>query len=122
MSRLTCPSRRKLGLYVRGPRKFLSEGSSIDKFFRGERDDPSTEYHNNWPIVGWPVDNGPKLNASLVAFVILQGIRTSIAKKPYNFFYFSGGWGRDTLSPPPLDSPMEYELRDKACSVGTFVI
>ena len=107
---------------MREPRKFYQRGSAFTRVILEERDHPSTEYHNNWPIVGWPADNGPKLNASLVAFVILQGIWTSIAKKPYNFFYFSGGWGRDPLSPPPLDSPMEYELRDKACSAGTFVI
>ena len=38
-------------------------------------------------------------------FVIIQGIRTSIAKKPYSFVIFQGG-GPDPLSPPPLDPRM----------------
>ena len=40
----------------------------------------------------WRADNGPKLNAGLVAFVIIQGVRTSIVKKPYILFViFQGG-------------------------------
>ena len=35
-------------------------------------------------------DNGPTLNAGLVA-VVFQGIRTSIAKEPYIFVIFQGG-------------------------------
>ena len=52
----------------------------------------------------WRADDGPTLNAGLAAFVIFQGIRTSIAKKPY-VCYFSGG--RDPLPPPPLDPHMQ---------------
>ena len=47
----------------------------------------------------WHADNGPTLNSGLVAFVIFQGIRTSIAKKPYIFVIFQGG--PDLLPPPP---------------------
>ena len=36
------------------------------------------------------------------SFVILQGIRTSIAKKPFTLFYFSGG----PLPPPPPPPPL----------------
>ena len=42
----------------------------------------------------WRADDGPTLNAGLV----LHGIRTSIAKKPYIFFlFFQGGGGPDSL-------------------------
>ena len=45
----------------------------------------------------WRADDGPLLNAGLVA-VVFQGIRTSIAKEPYIFVIFQGG-GPDPLSP-----------------------
>ena len=44
----------------------------------------------------WPADDGPKLNAGLVA-VIFQRIRTCIARKPYIVVIFQGG--PDPLSP-----------------------
>ena len=47
-----------------------------------------------------PSLNDPTLNARLGSFVILQGIKTSIAKKPYSFVIFQDG-GPDPL-PPPL--------------------
>ena len=48
----------------------------------------------------------------LCSFVIFQGIRTSIAKKPYIFEIFQG-WGPDHLPPPPpLDPPMQCEAFD----------
>ena len=49
----------------------------------------------------WRADAGPILNAGLVAFSIFHGIRTSIAiaKKPYIFVIFQGGWA---LTPCPL--------------------
>ena len=41
----------------------------------------------------WHADDGPTLIAGLVysSFVIFQGIRTSIAKKPFMFVIFQGG-------------------------------
>ena len=47
----------------------------------------------------WRADEGPTLNTSLAA--MFQGIRTSIAKKPYSLAIFQGR----VLSPtsPPLD-------------------
>ena len=41
--------------------------------------------------------------------MIFQGIRTSIAKKTYNFVIFQGGG--DALS-PPLDPPMVIVVND----------
>ena len=49
----------------------------------------------------WPVDNGPKLNLAS-RFVIFQGIRTSIAKKPYVFVIFKG-------SGPPVPPGSAYD-------------
>ena len=50
----------------------------------------------------WRANNGPKLNAGLVA-VIFQGIQNIIAKKPYIFVIFQGG--PDPLPPPPPPPP-----------------
>ena len=38
--------------------------------------------------------------------MIFQGIRTSIAKKPYIFVIFQGGWGGPDPLFPPLDPHM----------------
>ena len=43
-------------------------------------------------------DDGPTLHAGLAAFFIFQGIRTSIAMKPYIFVIFQGG---PDARPPP---------------------
>ena len=47
----------------------------------------------------WRADDGPTLNAGLLA-AIFQGIRACIARKPYIFVVFQGG--PDPLPPPPL--------------------
>ena len=49
----------------------------------------------------WRADDGPILNGS---FVIVQGIRTSIAKTAYICVIFKGGGVRTLV--PPLDSPL----------------
>ena len=36
----------------------------------------------------WQEDGGPTLDAGLVALRFYQGIRTSIAEKPYSFVIF----------------------------------
>ena len=55
-------------------------------------------------VFRWRADAGPRLNAS---FVIFQGIRSSIAKKPYIFVIFQGGGGGGSGSPvSTLDPPM----------------
>ena len=51
----------------------------------------------------WRADNDPSLNVDLVA-LSFSGIRTSIAKKPYDFVIFQGGGSRPIV--PPLDPPM----------------
>ena len=49
-------------------------------------------------------NDGPTFNAGLVTLWFFQEIHTSIARKPYSFFDFSGG-GVPTPC-PPLDPPM----------------
>ena len=39
-------------------------------------------------------------------FVILQGIQTNVAKKPYSFVIFCGGGGVVLTPCPPLDPRM----------------
>ena len=51
----------------------------------------------------------PNIECWLGSFVIFQGIRTSIAKKPYIFVIFQGGGGQDGLS-HPLDPPMKLVI------------
>ena len=55
-------------------------------------------------VFSWRADDGPTLIGS---FVIFQGIRTSIAKKPYIFVIFQGGSGPPV--PPPLDPHLKLE-------------
>ena len=54
----------------------------------------------------WQADDGPTLNACLVA-LIFREIWTSIAKKPYIFVIFFQG-GKDPLPPPPSGSAHVY--------------
>ena len=104
---------------IPGSRKFCQRGSDFDMFFffLEWRDDPS-KYHYKQVIIGlqanailmafcWRADNGPKLDAELVALWFFKGIRTSIAKKPYIFVIFRGGGGGGGVRPlvPPLDPP-----------------
>ena len=63
----------------------------------GSRHQPASKTPFKWCFAGWRVDDGPTLNADLVA-VIFEGIRTSIAKKPYIFCDFSG-WGGGSKPP-----------------------
>ena len=60
----------------------------------------------------WRAGDGTTLNNRLVDFVIFQGIRTSIAKKPNIFVIFQRG--PDPLSTPtppphPLDPHMRFQ-------------
>ena len=58
--------------------KVLSDGTTISNHLQ-----LTSKRHLN-------ANNGPKFNAGLVAFVIFQGIRTSIAKKPYIYVILGG--------------------------------
>ena len=101
------------------------------------REDPRSKYHYKRAIIGppvkphymaflWHADDGPTLNAGLVA-AIFQGIRTCIARKPYIFVKFSGGSGPpvppsgsahgtsadpDEMPNPGLHCLSKYPLRD----------
>ena len=88
---------------IHGSRKFCQKGSNSDIFLKRA-------------IIGWPKKHHltgvllagrwwPNIKCWLGSFVIFQGIRTSIVKKPYIFVIFQGG--PDPLS-PPLDPPMRW--------------
>ena len=95
----------------RGSRKFCQRGSKFDYVFfllflvvEGFEDPnitkngPSSARQRNVIEIAfrWRADDGPTLNASLVA--LCQGIWTSIAQKPYIDVIFQGGGG----SGPPV--------------------
>ena len=57
----------------------------------------------------WHADDGPTLNAGLVA-ANCQGIRTCIARKPYIFVIFQGGGSRPPVPPPPPTPPLDPHM------------
>ena len=94
-----------------GSRKFCQRGSNFVVFFfffflvDEGREDPSTTISGpssarQRNAVSLACDDGPTLNAALVA-AIFQGNRTCIARKPSWYFCdFSGGRGIRARSPP----------------------
>ena len=98
--------------------KVLSEGVQLWQVFeRGETiqanttvSGPSSAHQQNaiYFAFPWRADNGSKLNAGLIgSIVVFQGIRTSIAKRPYILVICQGGSGPPI---PALDPPMMDEL------------
>ena len=57
-------------------------------------------------VFRWRADDGPKLNAGLVALRIFRGSGPVFLRNPI-FCDFSGGGGPDPLPPPPLDPCMK---------------
>ena len=90
--------------------KVLSEWSNTDNVFfwlMGWREDRNAT--KSGPLSARQRnDNGPTLNAGLVA-VVFQGIRTSIAKEPYIFVIFQGG-GSGPPFPPSGSAHVWYVL------------
>ena len=98
------------------PESFARGGPTLKTFLVEEgTEDPNTtksgplSAHQQNAILmvfRWRANDGPTLNAGLID-VILQRIRTRIAKKPYIFVIFQGG---GSWSPPvsPLDLRMAY--------------
>ena len=92
--------------------KVLPERVQIWQLWWGEE---GSKYHYKRAIIGPPAKrqlNGillacrcwPNIECWLGSLVIFQGIRTSIAKKPYIFVIFRGGGGGGSGPPvPPLD-------------------
>ena len=110
-----------LGAWV-DPESFVRGGPDWFCFFSwwGDR---GSECHYKWAIIGPPAKhhlNGvsldglwwPNIECWLGSFVIFQGIRTSIAKKPY-IFHFSGGLR--TPCHPLLDLPMHVTVIRELC-------
>ena len=97
------------------PESFVRGGPTLTTFFFLSfyfDEGGGSEYHYKRGIVGppakrhlvafrWRVDDGPTLNAGLVA-AIFQGIWICIARKPLYFCDFSGGV--QSPSPPPSGS------------------
>ena len=100
----TCRLLCTFAVHMRGCTKFCQRGFNFDNTFflffffcliRGGR----IKIHVPLLACRW----WPDIECWLGSFVTFQGIRTSIAKKPYIFQIFQGG--PDPLS-PPLDPPM----------------
>ena len=103
---------------MRGSRKFCQRWSNFDNVFfsrcgneEERREDSNTAISG--PLSAPPAKqhlNGvsladrwwPNIECWLGSLVVLQGIQTSIAKKPYIFVIFQGGGGGgpDPLPPP----------------------
>ena len=99
---------------MRGSRKFLQMGSNFKNVFfpntaKFGHHRPASRRHLNGVSLAerwWP-----NIECWLGSFVIFQGIRTSIAKKPFIFVIFQGGGGG--LDPfvvphPPSGSAHEH--------------
>ena len=77
-------------------------------FFRGR-----SKYHYKRDIIGLPAKRQmacrcwPNIECWIVSFMVLQGIRTNIAKKPYIFVIFQRGGGSGPPV-PPLDPRMPF--------------
>ena len=98
---------------MRGSRKFCHRGPNLITFmyYFSWWGDRGSKYRYKWTIIGPPAKrhlNGvsladrwlPNIKCWLGSFVIIQGIRTSIARKPYIFCDFSRETGPH--APPPL--------------------
>ena len=86
---------------MRGSRKFCQSGLTLTTFFFRWWGVEGSKYHYKQAIIGLPVSLAcqwwPNIECWLGSFVIFQGIRTSIAKKPYIVVIFQVG--TDPLSP-----------------------
>ena len=104
---------------MRGPRKFCQRDSNFDNVFLDERISgaiigPPAKRHltdDGLQIAcRWRTDDSPTLNAG--SFVIYQGIKTCIARKPFIFVIFEEGGPDPPAPPPPLDQHMASILTD----------
>ena len=79
------------------------------RFFRG-----GSKYHYKRDTIGPPAKRQiacrcwPNIECWIVSFVVLQGIRTNIAKRPYIFVIFQRGGGGSGPPVPPLDPHMPF--------------
>ena len=75
------------GLRMRGSRKFCQRGPTLTFYERATNGPPAKRHSNGVSLAGrwWP-----NTECWLVSFVVLQGIRTNNAKKPYIFVIGSG--------------------------------
>ena len=60
----------------------------------------------------WRGDDGPILNADLVALLFLRGSKPVFLRNPITLCFFRGGGGPPVINPPPpLDSCMSKLTR-----------
>ena len=103
------------------PESFARGGRTLTGvfFFFSWWGEEGSKYHHKRAIIGPPPKrhlNGvslacrcwPNIECWLGIFVLFQGIRTSIAKKPYTFVIFQGGVGLPA-APSSLDPHMMLE-------------
>ena len=110
---------------MRGSRKFCQRGPILTTFFFSLSwwVEGGSKLHYKRAFISPPAKrhlNGvslmcrwwPNIECWLGSFVIFQGIRTGIAKKPYISWFFRGG-GPDLLPPPPIFYPRMVYLQRK---------
>ena len=94
------------GLSCADPEHFFRRGPTLTTFF--------SWWGENWSeyqyIIGVSLAGRWWLNIEcwLGSFAVLQGIRTSIAKKPYILWFFRGMGSGPPAPPPPLDPNMTF--------------
>ena len=120
---------RCLLFVMRGSRKSFQRRSNFLTFVFRWLGDRGSKYHYELAIIGSPAKrhlNGvslagrwwPNTECWLVRFVVLQVIRTNIAKKPYIFVIFQG-----VRTPcPPLDPHLTCHQTYKLSSFLTLFI
>ena len=57
----------------------------------------------------WRVDDGPALNAGLVALRFFRGSRPILLENPIFLKFFRGGGQNSLSTPPPLDPHMDAD-------------
>ena len=74
----------------------------------------------------WRADNGPTLNAGLVAACDFKGIRTSIAKNIFYIFYilviFQGGGVRTLSGSAHNGATIDDEVRESGSTLIAIII
>ena len=102
---LTVKPKMKCCIIMRESSKFCQRGSNFDNVFFSWWEEGGPKYHYKRTILGPPAkrlraDDGPTLNAGLVALYFFRGSGPVLLRNPIFFIFFSGGeGGPDPLSP-----------------------
>ena len=112
--------------HARTQKVFLRGSPTLRRFFF--RLMSGSKYHLNLAIIGPPAKrhlNGvslagqcwPNIECWLGSFVLGQGIRTSIAKKPFIFAIFQGGGSGPPVPPLDMHIFMLIKMRRKCTKI-----